>query len=353
MTELSYNFKELVPLIKQTILSGRTPAIWGMPGIGKSALGRHVADLIGQEKGVGVSFYILDAPLLQPFDYAVGVPNHKSKKIELYPTGFLPKEGPAVVLVEDLPHAKPYQVIPLMQIVLDHRIGPHYFTENVWFIITGNREEDLANVNPLPSPLYNRLVHFNMSPDVDEWRIWGKGNGIDERILGFVYAYPQYFCQAPQEGVKAWPTPRSLHMLSDCIKGTEDENTLRAMSSATVGPAVTNIFMAWVKYLQGVDTDAIITRGEIPHYKDRSQLFAIVGAVASRLKTYKPEKIKKNVVNIVAFWRSLEGDYKISFLKELLTYDKNGKVDAKVLSLLISFPECEEMTKYVHEIAGL
>ncbi len=293
MAELNYNFQDLIPLVKQVITAGRVPYLWGPPGIGKSALVKYVAELISQEIKQPIKFYTLDVPLLQPFDYAVGVPNHNTKTVELYRTGFLPRKGPAVVAVEDVSHGKSYQVIPLMQIVLDHRIGPLYFEKNVWFVLTGNREEDYAYVNSLPSPLNNRLTHFNMVANLDVWRIWAKANELDERVINFVHAYLQYFCQDPKEGVKTWPTPRSWHMLSDCIKNETKEKLLRAMSSACVGSAVTNIFMAWVKYLREIDTEAIITKGLIPDHKDRSQLFAIVGAVTARMQRMKSEKIKK------------------------------------------------------------
>jgi len=352
MDGIKLNFKELVPLVVKTLLAGRVPAIWGPPGIGKSALGRKVRDLLEEKLKQPVGFYILDAPLLQPFDYTVAVPDHSSKTVQLYKTGFLPEKGPAVVLVEDLPHAKPYQVIPLMQIVLDHRIGPLRFSDDVYFIITGNREEDLANVNPLPSPLYNRLVHFDMTADLDVWREWAKANELDPRVVGFVYAFPQYFCQLPQEGVKAWATPRSWHMLSDVIKDIEDEVVLRQLASATVGSSVTSVFISWVKYLQDIDPRGILKTGELPHYKDRQHLFAIVTAVTTEIKKLKKEEIKKLLPNIVKIWKNLDGDYKTTFLKELIEYKKDGKIDPSILAYIIGFPETKEMIKYIQDLIG-
>jgi hypothetical protein len=352
MDGIKLNFKELVPLVVRTILAGRVPAIWGPPGIGKSALGRKVRDVLEEKLKQPVGFYILDAPLLQPFDYTVAVPDHSSQSVKLYRTGFLPEKGPAVVLVEDLPHAKPYQVIPLMQIVLDHRIGPLKFSDDVYFIITGNREEDLANVNPLPSPLYNRLVHFDMTADLDVWREWAKGNGLDNRVVGFVYAFPQHFCELPKEGVKAWSTPRSWHMLSDIIKDVEDETTLRQLASATVGSAVTSVFLSWVKYLQDLDPREILKTGELPRYKDRQHLFAIVTAVTTEIKKMKKEEIKKSITNIVKIWNYLEGDYKVTFLKELIEYKKDGQMDTTLLAYIVGLPEAKEMTKCIQDLLG-
>lgn len=320
-----YTFKELLPLVVQVVKSGRVPAIWGPPGIGKSALGRKVAEELSKEYKKEVGLYILDAPLLLPYDYAVAVPDRNTETVKLYKTGYLPDKGPAVVLIEDLPHAKTYQMIPIMQIVLDHRIGNLYFADDVYFIITGNREEDQAGVNPLPSPLNNRLVHFEMSADLDEWLIWAKGNGVDERVTGFLVAYPQYFLELPKEGVKAWPTPRSWHMFSDCIKGVKDTRMIKNLCAAAVGDAVASIFGAWYEYLRGIDTEAIITKGEIIKTEKRHQQFAIITAVASRIKKMTEKDIMKYGENLRKFFNSLEGEYKAAFLKELIIYDKDGK----------------------------
>jgi hypothetical protein len=350
MELIKHNFKELLHLVVKTVLSGRVAAIWGPPGIGKTALGRKVRDVIEQKINKQVGFYVLDAPLLQPFDYTVAVPDHNSQTVKLYRTGFLPEKGPAVVLVEDLPHAKPYQVIPIMQIVLEHRIGPLYFSDDVYFIITGNREEDLANVHQLPSPLYNRLVHFEMEADLDVWREWAKGNRLDPRVIGFVYVYPQYFCQLPQEGVKAWPTPRSWHILSDLIKDVEDETLLRSLATAAVGASVASVFISWIKYLQLVEPKKVLETGVLPRYTDRTQLFAILCALINEIKRTKKEEIGKIVKNIVKIWQSLESDYKIFFIKELLDFDENSNLKLDLISYILTFDEAEPMKKFVKDV---
>lgn len=351
--EKSYSFKEMVQHVLQVIRVGRTPFIWGMPGIGKSALAKEVTRLLALEMKTDIGFYTLDAPLLQPFDYTVAVPNHETKTVELYKTGYLPHHGPAVVCVEDAPHAKIYQTIPLMQIVLDHRIGPLHFDPNVWFIITGNREEDLASTNPLPSPLNNRMLHFTMNADEEEWRMWAKVNGLDNRVAAFIHAFPQHFCKMPTEGVKTWPTPRSWHMLSDVIKNVKDESILRSMASAAVGSAVSSQFITWIKYLMDLDTEAIVTKGIMPVHKDNAERFAIITAVASRVIAMKNEEIKKRAGNIMKFWRQLTGDFKVSFLKELITFNKDGKQDTRVLVQLTILPECSDLVKYAGDLTGI
>lgn len=315
--KLSYN--EAKHLTKVSLLAGRTPALWGPPGIGKSSLGREVAN------DMGAKLYILDAPLLQPIDYCVAVPNHTEKKVELYPSGFLPQEGPAVVLVEDLPHAREYQMIPIMQMVLDRRIGPMQFQKDVFFIITGNREEDLAGVNPLPSPLKNRLVHINMDAEPEEWVAWAKKTKIHPLVIGFIQAYPGKLLELPKEGKNAWPTPRSWHMASDLINvDAKTEKDMRYVMSSTVGDATAYIFMSWVKYFKDIAPASIIEKGNFPQISERAKLFAVVLSVSQHIKTKGEKYIRNNKEGIKSFFDWLQGEFKITFLKEIASESKNN-----------------------------
>ncbi|MGB9811362.1 MAG: ATP-binding protein [Dictyoglomus turgidum] len=340
--DIKLNFKETKNVTKQVILNKRVPFVWGPPGIGKSSLGREIAEELGAE------IYILDAPLLQPIDYMAPVPNHAEKKVHLYTSGFLPESGPAVVLVEDLPHAKTYQQIPLMQMVLDRRIGPMKFSDDVYFIITGNREEDLAGVNPLPSPLLNRLVHIDMDPDLEEWMVWAKINGINEDIAGFLRAFPGEFLKLPEEGKKAWPTPRSWHIFSDCIKDAKSEEMIRYIGSGTVGSSTTQLFIAYVKYLKEIDPKAIVEKGELPQEESRDKIFAYIQAVTGLLKKNGKQYMVKHKDGVVNFFRWLRGEFKMAFLKELVTYDQKGK---PIATLVATLAELEpEVVNYITQI---
>ncbi len=41
------------------------------------------------------------------------------------------------------------------------------------------------------------------------------------------------------------------------------------------------------------------------------------------------------------------------FLKELITYNKKGEPDNKLLHQLLFLPECHEITPYIHDIADV
>ncbi len=344
--EIKVNFKEAKKLAVICLKAKRVPAIWGPPGIGKSSMAKEIAQEIGAD------VVILDAPLLDPTDYAIAVPNHEEQKVKIYPTGFLPQKGPALIVVEDLPHAKSYQQVPIMQMVLDRRIGHLKFEDDVYFFITGNREEDLAGVNPIPSPLNNRLFHIDLDPDPEEWLIWARTNELDSRITGFITARKDLLLQLPEEGKKAWPTPRSWHMASDILKSvgntSADDITLRHILAGTVGSSVASMFLAWLKYLQGVNPEEIIEQGKMPTVQDRSQMFAVVQAVAEFIKKKKSVYIEKYRDGIESFFKWLQGEFKMAFLKELVTYDKNGQMNLTLITKMIDI--IPETANYIADI---
>ena len=340
--EISYGYNKIKELAKLTLKAGRTPAIWGAPGIGKSTMGRELAEELNAR------LCILDVPLLQPFDYAVAVPNHDSKTVELYPTGFLPTNERALILIEDLPLAKPYQMIPVMQMVLDKRIGNIRFSDEVRFVITGNREEDTPEVNPLPTPLNNRLSHFNLDADYEEWVIWGKKNGIEESITGFITPQPQFILTQPKDGEKAFASPRSWHCLSDEIKGIKKEWQLRALAHANVGVQASQMYITWFKYLKDINpVDILENRGYMSYSTDRAKIFAVIQSVSAHIKQKKGEYIAKFKNEIEGFFNWLSGEFKIVFLKELVEHTKTSSKIDKLIEFAEQIPSA---VNYVGQI---
>lgn len=339
--ELTLTYNEAKEIVKDIIEVGEVPFVKGGPGIGKSALVREVA----QE--LSIELYHLDAPLFQPIDYAIPVPNHETKKIEIYPTGVIPTEGPALVLIDDLPHATNSQQIPLLQICLDKRIA-NIKLKDVKFIATGNREIDLAGVNSLISPLSSRLVHITIRPDPEEWINWAKRNELSPLITGFIAYKPDLLYQEPQEGMEAWPTPRSWEKASRIISvGKQDEKTIKYKLYGIVGKQAAEYFMSWYKYLQEVDPKAIIEKGQLPSRNDRAFIFAVLQSVAGLIKTKNKNYITQNKNHIRSFFLWLPGEFKAAFLKELI-YKKDSTPNISILETVRE--NVPEVAQYVWDI---
>ncbi len=346
--ENAFRFTKLKNLVKHTIESGIVPFIWGPPGVGKSSLVREVA------QDLGYQYHIVDVPLLQPIDIIAPVPNKESKKIEIFPNILFPLEGKVLICFEDLPHAKPFQMIPCMQILQDRRIGTFLFGEDIRFIATGNREEDLAGTNTVISTVLNRVAHYELVANFEDWKKWFYlQNGLDERVVGFLTAFPDYFSETPREGIKAFPTPRTWEKCARLIYGVseEEEESLRAYVASTVGGYVANAFMSWVKYLSGSDPIDVIRQGKI-EIEDRVKLYATVFSTTQYIK-HHPEILDEYSKNISSIFKNLPGDFKTAFLKSLVIYNPDGTIDSTILEKMLSTENNSTLlVRFLNEITG-
>lgn len=310
-------YKKLEKMLEKITNTNRVPFIWGPPGIGKSTIAKNVANTLGYD------LKVLDAPLFEPTDYLIPSIDKESGTVKYY-THEIFLQPNTVILIDDLPHAKPYQMIPLFQLVLDRRIGNIKLPDTVKFIVTGNREEDFAEVNNIPTPLLNRFVHFELQPDVDEWLDWAVSTDVHDYVVGFIHSYRSEFLHLPKEGVRAWPTPRSWHMLSDLLH--IDEENIFEYAIATVGEQTGSLFTSFVKLFRSIDPVKIVEKGFIEDIKgDKQKQFATIISVAQYLSKKSPKYIKSFGKNIEKFASNLIGENKLLFARAVHLYSNKNK----------------------------
>jgi len=308
--------KEVYGVLKTVAKTDNVPFIWGSPGIGKSALCKQLATEMNME------LVHYDAPLLEPTDLIIPWIDKDTKTVKLLTLDMIPQEGndkAVLVLIDDLPHARPSQQIPLMELFLDRRIGPNKIGKNVKFIVTGNEETDLAGTNNIISPVLNRMLHIYMTPDLEQWTDI-MGSVISDDIIAYLKAFPQHFFDKPKQGINAFPTPRSWHMLSKSLKVMEGKNDdlMRNLAISTIGSTAASGFMAFVKYLKGLDPRKIIENGIMPEDTARDKLYAIITSVAGFLKQQGVNYVTKFHTNVYSFLQKLPAEFRISCMKEMV-----------------------------------
>jgi hypothetical protein len=228
------------------------------------------------------------------------------------------------------------------------------FDKSIKMIATANREEDSIGANPIGLPLKNRFVHYLLEPDHEEW-VYGyaKPKGLDDSIIGFILAMPQYFRDSKvDESQNAFPTPRSWTILSNYLTTNKpnDPEEIEMAAVSAVGEAATLGFMTYCRYLAALDVKQIVEKGVMPKYDEskRDQVFAIVMSVASYLQKKEAKEIAKVAKNVAAFLDTLKNDYKTVFFLQFTTWDDDAqdKDVAKMQALL----EMPEFTKYAESI---
>lgn len=291
--------------------------IWSAPGIGKSASVKQVA----QELGIG--FIDLRLSLLNPVDLR-GLPlvNRETHKAEWLPPDFLPggDETPerGILFLDEINLAPASVMAAGYQLILDRELG-EYKLPNGWVVIAaGNRAKDQANVTKFPTPLANRLVHVELEPDVEEWRLWAFSNNIAPEIIAFISKLPQFLFEMPRAGEVAFPTPRSWENASKLfLSGIKD-------ISPSVGEGVSAEFNAFLNvYKELPDIQEVLTgkTKQVPNKEKLDATWALCTAIITSAK-------KEHLPFVFPYIAQLSKEFEVLVITGI--YKKGGKISEAI-----------------------
>ena len=89
--------------------------------------------------------------------------------------------------LDELAQGAPSVTNGLSQIVYDRMMGENYRLPDDWLIVAaGNRKEDHANTSKVGAQMYNRFIHFEVTPDVKSWCDYQLNQGSDGRVPAFI-----------------------------------------------------------------------------------------------------------------------------------------------------------------------
>lgn len=261
----------------------------GPPGVGKSAMVKEAAE------EAEVSFIDLRMSLLNPVDLR-GIPVADLVKAVarwLVPE-FMPKTGKGILFLDELNVAPPSVQAASYQLVLDGRVGEYVLPKGWWICAAGNRSIDRALTYDMPSALRNRFVHYEVESSVEPWALWAAKMGLDFRVVSFIRfrekeGNPMLFDFDPRIHVRAFPTPRSWHMVSDLLlagaeptltKGSSDLDLL----AGAVGSGAAQEFSGYCAVMASLpNADDIVVKGKmsIPMPDELGAKYAFCGALVS------------------------------------------------------------------------
>lgn len=235
--------------------------VWGPPGIGKTftiyAAAQQVANnLYGvdektkQPKG----FIYVKSLMLSTMDPTdiVGVP-HRHKEFDY--TQYLPlrwawdasKEyeeemrktdkrfvaPPMMLFFDDFPVAHQQVQAACFKLFHEGQAGDLHIRDNVFLIAAGNRPEDNAAAQEMPTAMASRFRHIYSKVDANEWLTWAvKFGNIHHLIVGYVRGHKSELHDFDATSAeKAFPCPRTWEMCSTAIK----ENEVEVRESAKTG----------------------------------------------------------------------------------------------------------------------
>lgn len=268
--------------------------IWGPPGVGKSDIIAQITNELGG--------YMIDLRLgqMEPTDIR-GIPfyNRESGKMDWAPPIELPDEElasqyPVVVLfLDEMNTAAPAVQAAGYQLILNRRVGKYKLPDNVVIVAAGNRESDKGVTYRMPSPLANRFVHLEVTPDFGGWFDWAVANSIHQDVVGYLsHTKSDLFNFNPRDSGRSFATPRSWAFVSQFLKDDNaDELVLRDLIAGTVGEGVMIKFMAHRKIASQLPAALDILQGKVKdlQIKELSAQYSLAISLCYELQ----EQLKK------------------------------------------------------------
>ena len=298
-----------IRLIESGEAFSRFPSVmlWGAPGVGKSQGIRQIARCM--EESTGKRVHITDVRLLlfNPIDLR-GIPTANADKtlaVWLKPKIFQMDESADVVniLFLDEISAAPQSVqAAAYQITLDRTVGEHKLPENCIVIAAGNRVSDKSVAYKMPKALANRLCHITVESDADSWHAWAVINGIHEKVLAFLAAYPAMLNNEElASDALAFPTPRTWEMVSNILHMSgEDVIGLEPLLVGCIGAAAAYEFIVWCEVFEKVPDVERIFAGTQDGFASRPEiLFALSSEIVAYARKHPSKEAIENSIDYI------------------------------------------------------
>lgn len=220
----------------------RPTIITSSPGVGKTSIaiqtarrlwGTHrivdgVYEMVGPERGgthafpralrkVDYTFRLSDRGIEEMKGLFLPNPQDPTRTIQTEPDWF-PQEGDGLhlLLLDEYVQAEMAKQAWGRELVLERRINEeNVLPDNVVICLTGNRLEDNAGVNTMPSHAVSALVHLELDVHEPDWRRWAIKKGLSMVVINWVRFSPTWLDTFDPDRDGPYACPRSIEILAD------------------------------------------------------------------------------------------------------------------------------------------
>lgn len=304
----------------------------GPPGIGKTDLIAQLAEKF--QAG------FLDFPLIiwDQVDFR-GVPYTKPGKDGMEThwamPAELPKEGRGILFLDEFKQSYPSIQNCASRLILARKLGEYRVPENWFIILASNRDTDKAGTHKMASFLNNRVAHYEIAPNVEEWQNWAVREGIHPSIIAFMKIRPHLLHDFDPDR-KAFPSPRSWAFFSELLGEVQLKDGTRtppckledvpAFATATVGEATAAEFFPFFQQTARLPSfeEIVADPKKTPVPTDPSPSYAVAVMVAMRCN-------EKNIDKAWEYMDRLKEEYAFLGLFTLMAradYQKIGNTNA-------------------------
>lgn len=302
----------------------------GAPGVGKSASVQTIKEKVEEATGKRVDVTDVRLMLQNPVDLR-GIPvADETKTVAKWLRPQIFDMDPAenvinILFLDELSAAPPSVQAASYQILLDHKVGEHELPKNCYVIAAGNRVTDKSVAYKLPKAAANRMTHFDIVPDLDDWKIWAFKHNINSKIIGFLNFKPGSLNSFdPSKDENAFPTPRAWETVNDFIEIYGGIAEAFDCIAGTVGLATAGEFKRYCEvYTKIPNVDDIFNGKEVEMPKGPDVLYALSSAISAKSRNIaKPTAAnKQKMENVLRFTLKMPREFAVSTIKDMLLVD--------------------------------
>lgn len=285
------------------------PYLQGMVGIGKTSVVKQAAAELSQETDQKIYVNMVDLTIYDPAELAgLLMPNKDKLEMDRHaPDWLLPKEfkeGDYDVMVyffDEVPQATKIIMNVFGQVIQGRRIGSYFLPTASAIVAAGNRQEDRAGTNPIPSQIKDRLAFLDISLHSGDALAHMTASGIHEVFVAFLGFKPERL-HTFQPDVDKFTTPRGIEKASDVYMNWGlSPLELREMLNGILGKSTTTEFFAFLEVYDVVpNIDDLIANPMGAEVPDRADVtYAVCASLAAKANG-------KNIGNIIKYLDRLD-----------------------------------------------
>lgn len=287
------NFNEAYNLAVTYLRADIPTALWGHPGIGKSALAQKIADAfdllfidirLGQIDPVDLNGFIHKDPTTGTFDYLpwARFPLERQElppildadgRLQYVDVATKQPDGSAkierqvkrykgwLIMFDEINVAPRQNLAAAYKIFLDRMVGSHKLHAKCRLMLGGNLVgEGLAGA--IPAPLVSRVAHITMQPALVD----AHKTILGSDIYNFLINYPKYIYQETKEPNTPFPSLRPWEMLRRYEKANPTVTVEGVMG--LVGMAAATAYLSFKQQSQALTA---LLSGNAPFPLEKSQ----------------------------------------------------------------------------------
>lgn len=224
--------------------------IHGSPGCGKSQLVRTFAKYNNYKITTRMLSQLCPGDLQIPF-----IDKENGNTLCYAVADWLVKlgqDGKHILFLDEFDKIAPDVKTQIYELLLDRRIGGWEMDDNVIVIAAGNRLSDGAGGYELDTALADRVSHYYVQTNAEQWLNWGVLNNIHPAVLTFIKNRPDMLDQNDDFENLLRTSPRSFEKVSNYLWINSNPNKITIHIESRIGIQNTATFLHTLEEIQSL-----------------------------------------------------------------------------------------------------